>query len=175
MPLRRRITITDSAIRMSPKRGQRGTLARFILRNQGTKPHTFDSLLSIKGFKGLGGPDKAFVRHDAQWNADPVGSGQFVTDCDWYSVKAPSGVTRPILFAFFSANQMLPSGPIVIPWRPAFAVGTGDSETTPIEALAGAGKPIARVVVIPTTTIARPRAPLSRTDQISAAAMVREH
>lgn len=26
---------------MSPQRGQRGTMARFILRNEGAKPHTF--------------------------------------------------------------------------------------------------------------------------------------
>jgi hypothetical protein len=36
-----KITITDSAIRMSPKRAQRGSMAQFILVNRGTKPHTF--------------------------------------------------------------------------------------------------------------------------------------
>jgi len=36
-----KITITDTAIRMSPKRGQRGSLARFILLNLGKRPHTF--------------------------------------------------------------------------------------------------------------------------------------
>lgn len=25
-----------------------------------------------------------------QWNPDPLGSGQFVTDCNWYSVSAPA-------------------------------------------------------------------------------------
>jgi hypothetical protein len=54
------------------------------------KPHTFDDLLQIKGFLGLDGTGKSFVRHDAQWNPDPLGSAQFVTDCNWYSVNAPS-------------------------------------------------------------------------------------
>jgi hypothetical protein len=36
-----KVTITDSAIRMSPKRGQRGAFGRFILLNRGSKPHTF--------------------------------------------------------------------------------------------------------------------------------------
>jgi hypothetical protein len=36
-----KITITDSRIAMSPKRAQRGSMARFILLNLGTKPHTF--------------------------------------------------------------------------------------------------------------------------------------
>jgi hypothetical protein len=57
---------------------------------RGTQPHTFESLLQLKGFKELTGEDKKFLRHDAQWNADPVGSAQFVTDADWYSVKAPA-------------------------------------------------------------------------------------
>jgi hypothetical protein len=57
---------------------------------KGTQPHTFDDLLQLKGFLGLDGGDKRFLRHDAQWNPDPVGSAQFVTDCDWYAVNAPS-------------------------------------------------------------------------------------
>ena len=36
-----KITITDKAIQMSPKRAQRGAVARFILVNIGKKPHTF--------------------------------------------------------------------------------------------------------------------------------------
>ena len=57
---------------------------------KGSQPHTFDNLLSIKGFLGLEGTGKKFVRHDAQWNSDPIGSGQFVTDCDWYSLTSPA-------------------------------------------------------------------------------------
>jgi hypothetical protein len=57
---------------------------------KGTNAHTFDNLFQLKGFQGLDAPEKKFLRHDAQWNPDPVGSAQFVTDCDWYAVKAPA-------------------------------------------------------------------------------------
>ncbi|HSV16081.1 MAG TPA: hypothetical protein VLI90_17605 [Tepidisphaeraceae bacterium] len=56
----------------------------------GDQPHTFESLLQLKGFLGIEAPQKQFLRHDAQWNADPVGSAQFVTDCNWYSAQAPA-------------------------------------------------------------------------------------
>lgn len=36
-----KVTMTDSAFRMSPKIAQRGTIARFILVNTGRKTHTF--------------------------------------------------------------------------------------------------------------------------------------
>jgi hypothetical protein len=36
-----KVTITDQRISMSPKRAQRGVMARFILVNSGKKPHTF--------------------------------------------------------------------------------------------------------------------------------------
>jgi hypothetical protein len=57
---------------------------------KGTNAHTFENLLQLKGFQGLDAPEKKFLRHDAQWNPDPVGSAQFVTDCNWYSVNAPA-------------------------------------------------------------------------------------
>jgi hypothetical protein len=62
-------------------------LADFV---KGTNAHTFESLYHLKGFQGLDAPAKKFLRHDAQWNSDPVGSAQFVTDCDWYSANAPA-------------------------------------------------------------------------------------
>jgi hypothetical protein len=34
-----KVTITDKAIQMSPRRGQRGSLARFVLTNFGKTPH----------------------------------------------------------------------------------------------------------------------------------------
>jgi hypothetical protein len=52
--------------------------------------HTFDHLLQLTGFQGLEAPGKTLLRHDAQWNPDPVSSAQFVTDCDWYSAQAPA-------------------------------------------------------------------------------------
>jgi hypothetical protein len=36
-----KVMITDSKIGMTPKRAQRGVMARFILINRGVKPHTF--------------------------------------------------------------------------------------------------------------------------------------
>lgn len=57
---------------------------------KGTNDHTFEDLLQLKGFEGLNASQKTFLRHDAQWNADPVGSAQFVTDCNWYQVTAPA-------------------------------------------------------------------------------------
>jgi hypothetical protein len=62
-------------------------LADFV---RGTNAHTFESLFQLKGFQGLDAPEKKFLRHDAQWNPNPVGSAQFVTDCNWYSVDAPA-------------------------------------------------------------------------------------
>jgi hypothetical protein len=54
------------------------------------KEHTFDSLLQMRAFQGLEAADKKLVRHDGQWNPDPLSSAQFVTDCDWYQVQAPA-------------------------------------------------------------------------------------
>lgn len=62
-------------------------LADFV---KGTNAHTFENLFQLKGFQGLAAPEKKFLRHDAQWNSDPLGSAQFVTDCDWYAANAPA-------------------------------------------------------------------------------------
>ena len=51
--------------------------------------HTFDALLQLKEFRGLDAADATLTRHTGQWNPDPIGSAQFVTDCDWYSATAP--------------------------------------------------------------------------------------
>src|SRR5258708_5241346 len=47
------------------------------------------------------------------------------------SEKVPAVVTRPILLPALSTNHRLPSGPVVIPRRAPFAVGTANSVTTP--------------------------------------------
>ena len=57
---------------------------------KGTSAHTFESLLHMKGFQGLEAPEKKHLRHDGQWDANPVGSAQFVADCNWYEVAAPA-------------------------------------------------------------------------------------
>lgn len=57
---------------------------------KGERPHTYENLLQLKGYLGLSGVNEQFLRHDAQWNPDPLGSAQFVTDCNWYSSSAPA-------------------------------------------------------------------------------------
>jgi hypothetical protein len=52
--------------------------------------HTFDWLMQIKGFKGITADKVAKIRHDGQMNTDPLGSGQLVTDCDWYKAEGTS-------------------------------------------------------------------------------------
>ena len=52
---------------------------------------TYDWLMQIKGFKALSADKKEFIRHDKQWNTDPLGAAQFTSDCDWY---ATSGTAR---------------------------------------------------------------------------------
>jgi hypothetical protein len=52
--------------------------------------HTFDWLMQIKGFQGLEAEKVELVRHDGQMNTDPLGSGQFITDCDWYETEGTS-------------------------------------------------------------------------------------
>ena len=56
---------------------------------RGGKPHTFDNIFQMKGFAGLEGEGKTFLRHDAQFDTDPHSAGQFITDCDWYQAAGP--------------------------------------------------------------------------------------
>lgn len=58
---------------------------------QGKAQHQFDWMFHSKGFKGFTADKKAHLRHTAQLATDPLGSNQFVTDCNWYAVE---GTTR---------------------------------------------------------------------------------
>jgi hypothetical protein len=49
--------------------------------------HTYDWLFHMKGFSALTAPEKTFLRHDDQMNTDPLGSAQFITDCNWWKTK----------------------------------------------------------------------------------------
>lgn len=51
------------------------------------KEHTFDWLFQMKGFSNLTASQKTFLRHDDQMNTDPLGSAQFITDCNWWQTK----------------------------------------------------------------------------------------
>jgi CubicO group peptidase (beta-lactamase class C family) len=57
---------------------------------EGRVDHAFESLFQMKGFLGMTAKEKQFLRHDSQWDTNPLGSAQFVTDCDWYQVSAPA-------------------------------------------------------------------------------------
>lgn len=57
---------------------------------RGTHPHVYDNLFQMKGFQGVTAAGLQLDRHDKQWNTDPLGSGQFVTDVDWYTAQAPA-------------------------------------------------------------------------------------
>jgi hypothetical protein len=57
---------------------------------KGAEVHTFDWLMQIKGFKSLSADKKEFVRHDNQMSTDPLGSAQFITDCNWYKTEGTS-------------------------------------------------------------------------------------
>ena len=57
---------------------------------KGAKPHTFESLMQMKGFGGIDGADVKPERHDAQWDTNPELDAQFVTDADWYSANGPT-------------------------------------------------------------------------------------
>jgi hypothetical protein len=54
------------------------------------KEHTFDNLLHLRA-ASLADPAKAqLLRHDEQFNTDPLGSGQFITNVNHYAVTAPA-------------------------------------------------------------------------------------
>ncbi|MDR3708201.1 MAG: hypothetical protein P4L33_07855 [Capsulimonadaceae bacterium] len=60
---------------------------------KGDKPHTFDNLLQLRG-AALVDADKAqYLGHAAQFDDDPLSSGQFITNVDTYAVNAPSVIT----------------------------------------------------------------------------------
>jgi hypothetical protein len=65
---------------------------------KGDRPHVYDNLLQLKGFQGFGAPGVSPVGHDKQWNPDPLGSGQFVTDVDRYAVSSPARATFVMRF-----------------------------------------------------------------------------
>lgn len=57
---------------------------------KGEKEHEYESLFQMKGLLGLEAAEKKFLRHDPQWDKDPMSAAQFVTDCDFYQVTAPA-------------------------------------------------------------------------------------
>lgn len=58
---------------------------------KGSESHQFDWMFHSKGFQGFTADKKEHLRHTNQFNIDPLGSAQFIVDCDWYAVE---GTTR---------------------------------------------------------------------------------
>lgn len=57
---------------------------------KGEQEHVFDCMYHLQGFRELLASKKSFIRHTGQFNQDPYGAGQFITDCSWYECEAPS-------------------------------------------------------------------------------------
>jgi hypothetical protein len=56
---------------------------------QAAQEHQFDNLLHLRGAV-LAGPSQVHLEgHDNQFDSNPLGSGQFITNCDRYSGTAP--------------------------------------------------------------------------------------
>lgn len=51
------------------------------------KEHQFDWMFQCKGFKGIIANKKEFLRHTNQMDTNPLGSAQFITDCNWWSAE----------------------------------------------------------------------------------------
>jgi hypothetical protein len=56
---------------------------------RGEREHTFDNLLHLRGATLPQSENVKLTGHSAQFDSDPLGSGQFITDCDRYSATAP--------------------------------------------------------------------------------------
>ncbi|KGL62311.1 putative polysaccharide lyase, PLnc family [Polaribacter sp. Hel1_85] len=57
---------------------------------KGEKEHEFDWMFQAKGFKRITSDKTSFKKHTNQMDTNPVGSAQFVTDCNWYDVEGTS-------------------------------------------------------------------------------------
>lgn len=52
--------------------------------------HQFDWMFQAKGFQGITSDKTETLKHTKQMNTNPIGSAQFVTDCDWYGTEGTS-------------------------------------------------------------------------------------
>ena len=71
--------------------------------------HTFDDLMQLRGAR-LASAGATFTSHSAMLNADPLGSGQFITNCRHYTVNAPFRIASHIHFAPLRKNGMNEDG-----------------------------------------------------------------
>ena len=57
---------------------------------QADEEHTYDWLFQMKGFKEMLADKSELFKHDNQMSSDPLGSAQFITDCNWYKTEGTS-------------------------------------------------------------------------------------
>lgn len=74
---RRLMVVTDDYI----------LLADYLI---GEQEHQFDWMFQAKGFRGITSDSTTPVGHTNQMNTNPIGSAQFVTDCNWWEVEGTS-------------------------------------------------------------------------------------
>ncbi|QOS79396.1 hypothetical protein JNUCC31_32980 [Paenibacillus sp. JNUCC31] len=55
----------------------------------GEMEHDYESLFHCKGLVSLEAEQMELITHTEQLDPDPLGSAQFITDCDWYEVSSP--------------------------------------------------------------------------------------
>jgi hypothetical protein len=53
----------------------------------GEEEHTYDCLFHCKGLMSLDADKKRHKGHTEKFSTDPLGSAQFITDCDWYDMS----------------------------------------------------------------------------------------
>lgn len=54
---------------------------------KGGMEHQYDCIYHLKALKSLESERLKFSKHTEQLDTDPLGSGQFITDCDWYQAE----------------------------------------------------------------------------------------
>lgn len=74
---------------------------------QGEREHIYDSLMQIKGFRGIAGKNVVCVKHTEQLDANPVSDAQFITDCDWYRAEGVTKAGFETIFTEEDAGEQL--------------------------------------------------------------------
>lgn len=74
---------------------------------EGEREHQFDSLMQVKGFIGIDGPNVVTAGHTEQMNPNPVSDAQFITDCNWYRVQGGSTARFRTIFTEEHAGERM--------------------------------------------------------------------
>lgn len=56
----------------------------------GEKEHDYDCLFHCKGLVSLEADGKQRTKHTEQFDSNPLGGAQLITDCEWYNMKGPA-------------------------------------------------------------------------------------